>query len=77
MQSIAVNHAFSDGNKRTAVVLVDLLIQKSGYFLEPLPGEDVDHLIETFVADCVVAGRWPIQRIEAWFALRIQRLNQV
>jgi death-on-curing protein len=73
MQSVATNHAFVDGNKRTAVILVDLLIERSGWRLQPLPGEDPNRLIEDFVADGVVGGRWPVKHIEEWFQDRMRR----
>lgn len=72
VHSIATNHAFVDGNKRTSVLLVELLLDKSGYRLEPAEGEDINHAIERLVADHVVEGRWPIERIEEWFASRIR-----
>jgi death-on-curing protein len=54
MQSVATNHPFADGNKRTSILLVDLLLSRSSYRLEPLPGEDINRLVEDFVVDCVV-----------------------
>ena len=33
-QSVAGGHGFNDGNKRTAVLLVDLLLERSGYRLQ-------------------------------------------
>jgi death-on-curing protein len=34
-ESVACGHAVNDGNKRTAVLLVDLLLERSGYRLQP------------------------------------------
>jgi death-on-curing protein len=34
MQSIATNHSFNDGNKRTSIILLNLLLDRSGYRLE-------------------------------------------
>jgi prophage maintenance system killer protein len=72
MQSVATNHPFVDGNKRTSILLVELLLSQSGYRLEPLPGEDDNRLVEDFVADCVVGGHWPIERIAEWFKERLR-----
>ncbi|MBM3541298.1 MAG: type II toxin-antitoxin system death-on-curing family toxin, partial [Alphaproteobacteria bacterium] len=39
IQSMATNHGFADGNKRTTVILLDTLLTKSGYRLRPLRGD--------------------------------------
>jgi hypothetical protein len=58
MQSIATNHAFVDGNKRTSIILVNLMLDRSGYRLEPADDqEDLNRAIEDFVVECVVEGR--------------------
>jgi death on curing protein len=74
MQSVATNHPFVEGNKRTSVLLVDLLLDRSGYRLVPANDrEDLNQAIEHLVADCVVRDHWPVERIAEWFAPRIQR----
>jgi death-on-curing protein len=39
-ESLACGHAFNDGNKRTAVLLVDLLLERSGYTLQPATDQE-------------------------------------
>lgn len=74
MQSIATNHAFNDGNKRTSILLTDLLLVRSGYRLEPRDAsEDLEQAIEDFVVDSVVKGRSSIDVIAAWLQARIRR----
>ncbi len=45
-ESICRNHGFTDGNKRTAVLLSELLIERSGYELVSDDNEDLDNAIE-------------------------------
>ena len=33
-EAVATGHGFNDGNKRTAVILTDLLLSESGHVLE-------------------------------------------
>jgi death on curing protein len=37
MESLANNHAFTDGNKRISFVMTDALIRANGYFLDVEP----------------------------------------
>jgi death-on-curing protein len=67
-QSIAGSQCFNDGNKRSAVLLVDLLLEKSGYRLRPVDPE-------TYEAFAVhVAEDHPaFDGIVDWFRARIER----
>lgn len=74
LQSIATNHAFNDGNKRTSILLTDLLLDRSGYRLEPIDAsEDLEHVLEDFVVEAVVKGRENTEGIVAWLEPRIIR----
>lgn len=73
MQSAATNHGFIEGNKRTSGLLVDLLLDRSGYRLVPDDGEDLNQAIEDPVVECVVRDHWPVVRIARSFAARIAR----
>lgn len=42
---LAANHAFLDGNKRIAAMMVQLLLKWNGYHLELVPGELADMFI--------------------------------
>jgi death-on-curing protein len=68
LESIARNHGFLDGNKRTAWLLVELLVARSGYVLD-IP-EDV--LVDDFVVS-VAAGELEFVEIERWFAQYLRK----
>jgi death-on-curing protein len=77
LQSIATNHAFYDGNKRTSVILLHLLLDRSGYSLEPSDAiEDLEQAIEDFVVDCVVTEKWAVDAIGEWLSRRIRKADQ-
>ena len=74
-QSVAGNHGFTDGNKRTALYLVLLLIDMSSYYLEPLDPED----IQTSITDLLVQiadHKIEIEGITEWFRLRLVRVKK-
>jgi death-on-curing protein len=74
MQSVATNHAFHDGNKRTSILLTDLLLTRSGYRLERIDAaEDLEQAIEDFVVESVVKDRASIDVIAAWLEPRIRK----
>jgi death on curing protein len=67
VQSIAGNHGFVDGNKRTAVILTHLLLSKSGYRLGPIRGDDtIDVAMENMVVDAV-CHKLSFNGIVRWF----------
>jgi death-on-curing protein len=68
-QSIAGSQHFNDGNKRTAVVLVDVLLEKSGYRLQP-----VDPATYEAFAVHVAEDHPAFDEIVAWFRARIARV---
>lgn len=52
IESLAQNHAFIDGNKRTALLAVDLLIRQSGYrYKQSL--DEVELRLEALILDLV------------------------
>jgi len=72
-QSIACSHGFNDGNKRTAVLLVNLLLERSGYQLQSATSqEDLTEAYEEFTVR-VVTDRPDFDDIVAWFRARIMR----
>lgn len=73
IHSVARNHGFADGNKRTALVLVDLLLTNSGYRIVPLENESLNDAVET-MALAAVTGALPLAGLTDWFKLRIQKL---
>lgn len=73
LEGVACSHGFVDGNKRTAILLTLLMIERSGYELKPARrGEDLDLSIEQFVLD-VIAHALSTDEQVAWFKDRITR----
>jgi death-on-curing protein len=67
LHSIVCNHGFVDGNKRTALYLVELFVEQSGYeFVE----SDVA-TVEVILS--VARGDIEYQELVAWFGERILR----
>lgn len=70
-QSLAKNHGFVDGNKRTALLAVTLLVSRSGYRLVPRKGE-INREIEEMILD-VVENRLTMEEVSQWFKQRLRR----
>jgi len=68
MHAMVSNHGFVDGNKRTALLLVDLLIT-SGYQLAELPNEPIDDLVVG-----VASNEMTFDDLVAWFKVRLVKL---
>lgn len=72
VQSVATNHGFYDGNKRTALILMQLLLIKSGYELHHL---EEDESLETAAEEMVLAAvnkELDNDGLVAWFKARIR-----
>lgn len=68
-QSLANNHGFVDGNKRTTLLVVDLFLQRSGYALDAPPIEsEIDQMILA-----VANHRMQLEQLTEWFRARIVR----
>jgi death-on-curing protein len=65
-ESMARNHGFADGNKRTTVILLDILVQNSGYSLEPVGEEDIEKALEETIVK-VADGKMPFEDLASWF----------
>ena len=68
LHSVVNNHGFVDGNKRTAWLLVELLIERSGYHLDVPDDEPIDDLVVS-----VAEGSPDFEALQAWFAARLKR----
>lgn len=68
LQAIVQNHGFVDANKRTALLVTDLLIRRSGYSLELSNDERIDDLIVS-----VAKGELSFDQIADWFSNRLMR----
>jgi death-on-curing protein len=70
LQSLACNHGFVDGNKRTALVTLNLLLVQSGF---RFPANDIDQQnkdAEKMVLD-LVEHRIKLDEVVAWIKRRI------
>jgi death on curing protein len=68
LHSVATNHGFVDGNKRTAWLLVEILLARSGYDLN-IPN---DARIDDFVVG-VADRQIDFDGIAEWFKVRLVR----
>lgn len=66
LQSMVGNHGFVDANKRTAWLLVELLIVRSGYRLNIPDDEPIDDLVVA-----TASGEKSFDELVAWFAERL------
>ena len=67
VHGIVSNHGFADGNKRTALYLVELLVQRSGYEFV----EDDEVVAETIMS--VARGEISYEHLAEWFRERLAR----
>ena len=73
VESVATNHGFTDGNKRTAIILTELLLGQSGYSLRPIDrNETLDEAVEEFVV-AIVNHEYSFDEIQAWYKARIRK----
>ena len=75
VEGVAGGHGFTDGNKRTSIILMDLLTYRSGYRLTLLktdgnPGE----VLENLVID-LVCHRLRLGEVVSWFEKRLRRFD--
>lgn len=68
LQAMVGNHGFVDGNKRTAWLLTELLIARSGYMLDIADDEPIDDLVVA-----VATREMSFDRLVAWFGGRLRR----
>ncbi|WP_164860726.1 type II toxin-antitoxin system death-on-curing family toxin [Parasedimentitalea marina] len=68
LESMVGNHGFTDGNKRTAWLVVELLIERSGYYLN-IPDDDPIDDIVVGVAESSVS----FDDLTVWFKERLKR----
>lgn len=70
MESLANNHAFLDGNKRTSFVMTDVLLRLNGYCLSVATLEAHKFMTEAMEKN---AFRFPM--IREWIASVVKRLE--
>lgn len=66
LHSMVGNHGFVDGNKRTAWLLTEILIERSGWHLAVPEDEPVDDLVVA-----VAAGEVAMPELVVWFRARL------
>lgn len=71
VESMVGNHGFADGNKRTSLILLNLLLERSGYRLTPpeRPGS-IQKEVEDMILD-VARKRLSFDDLVEWFEKRI------
>jgi death-on-curing protein len=67
VESVSRNHGFADGNKRTSLILLTLLLTRSGFKLLATNEE-----AENMVVD-VVTKQLTFNELVAWFRVRIRK----
>ena len=70
VHSLALNHGFIDGNKRTALYLVNLLILRSGYAFNVSDRRRLETDMENMLL-ALVDHRMTFDELLAWFKQRI------
>ncbi len=68
LHAMVNNHGFLDGNKRTAWLVIELLIERSGYRLAIPDDARVDDLVVDVASDSL-----PFDEIVEWFARHLAR----
>jgi death on curing protein len=66
VQSLAGNHGFTDGNKRTTLYIVDLYIRRSGYHLAGSPLRRLNQDLERIILSSA-AGEFDRSGTIRWF----------
>lgn len=70
LHSVVGNHGFIDGNKRTAWLLVEVLIERSGFELVIPDDEPIDDLVVS-----VANGDLAFDALASWFRERLHRVR--
>ena len=70
VHGIVSNHGFADGNKRTALYLIELLALRSGYEFV----EDDEVIADTITS--VARGETDYEDLAEWFRPRLVRLGE-
>jgi death-on-curing protein len=65
VHSAARNHGFADGNKRTCLLLLLLLLDRSGYRLRGEGTAETERSVEQLIVD-VAEGRMSFEELQTW-----------
>jgi death-on-curing protein len=69
MESLANNHAFLDGNKRTSFAVTDTFLRLNGSYLEVNPLEAYK-----FITESISKGEFRFDRIRDWISSHLNSL---
>jgi death-on-curing protein len=69
MESLANNHAFLDGNKRTSFAVTDTFLRLNGFYLEVNPLEAYK-----FIVEAMSKGEFRFDRIRDWISSHVKSL---
>jgi death-on-curing protein len=69
MESLANNHAFLDGNKRTSFAVTDTFLRLNGSYLEVNPLEAY-----SFISEAMSKGEFRFDRIRDWISSHLKSL---
>ena len=73
-ESIVRNHGFIDGNKRTAFLLIDLLIHRSGYrYKNELTSTEWFRELEELIVRIADDVHPPFEEIVEWFKQNLEK----
>ncbi len=72
LHSLAANHGFVDGNKRTALLTLHILLDRSGYTINAANDDALQHDLETLILD-VVMRQIDYEGLVAWMKARVRR----
>jgi death-on-curing protein len=70
VESLCRNHGFADGNKRTCLLLLMLMLDRSGYALTRLGNESKNQATEDMLLS-VAKGSMNFSQIEEWVGRRL------
>jgi death on curing protein len=68
LHALIQNHGFVDGNKRSALIVTLMMVERSGYLLNLRQAEQIDDVVVA-VAD----GQLAFDELCLWFSSRLQR----
>ena len=71
-ESLVGNHGFADGNKRTALILLNLLVERSGYRLRREGCTPIQSAVEDMIL-AIARGKLSFDGLVEWFERRLVR----
>ncbi|KAL4986365.1 DOC family protein [Aspergillus falconensis] len=67
-EKVMKNHAFQDGNKRTALLAADMFLKINGYYLQKVPfAEDTNNMGLANAHVAVVTNQWTAEQLGNYY----------